>query len=421
VDYTEIFAIPLLKRLKNVALWCLYFLGLIVFTFGGLKIIDYYFLTSYPPFIVRPGDPGGPVDSRRPGISVNTYTFYPFTGGHTQVNFSIQGGKVRSGDHGFNIDFDLDHPPAKSQGEYRIVMIGGSAAWGWGATENEKMMHQVIERTLAKSLPCGDTTKVRVINLAMNGSQAFQNYVALNLWGHRLNPDAVISFSGNNDSWLPPFPYVEGIALINGLLDATHPANTPDTLKPLFKRFPGIFEHTGLGFAIRSLFISRYEQAERTEYRSRFMTEAEIANEKMTNQVDGPWKRIVPTYVDAHKSIKRDFSGIPMLVAFQPFMARPENRGQNPLSEKDMIEYIKRYEAFIEKSSEQLAGYMNDKWIIFNVHQFYGLNLLDKFPPGDGSHLDDEKQRIIGEALAHHVIPWICGKPAKVRNRSVRP
>jgi hypothetical protein len=418
VDYTEIFAMPLLKRLKlkDVALWCLYFLGLIAFTFGGLKIIDYYFLTSYPPFIVRPGDPAGQVDPRRPGISVNTLTFYPFTGGHTQANFSIHGGKVRSGDHGFNVDFDLDHPPAKIKGEYRIVMIGGSAAWGWGATANENMMHQIIERTLAKSLPCENTTKVRVINLAMNGSAVFQNFVALNLWGHELDPDAIISFSGNNDSWQPPFPNIEGLSLINGLLDATHPANTPDNLKPLFKRFPGIFEHTGLGFAIRSLFISRYERAARDEYRSRFMTEKEIANEKMTHQVDDPWKGVVPTYVNAHKSIKRDFSGIPMLVAFQPYMARPTNRGRSPLSEKDMTEYIKRYETFIEKSSEQLTGYMNDKWIIFNVHEFYSLKLLEKFPPGDGVHLDDEKQRIIGEELARRVMPWTCGNSAKFRN-----
>lgn len=414
MDYTEIFAMPRLKRLKNVALWCLYFLGLIVFTFGSLKIIDCYFLTLYPPFLAPPGDQNGPVDPRRPGISVNTLTFYPFTGGHTQANFSIHGGKVRSGDHGFNVDFDLDHPPAKIKGEYRLVMIGGSAAWGWGATANENMMHQVMERTLAKSLPCGNTTKVRVINLAMNGSSAFQNFIALNLWGHELDPDAIVSFSGNNDSWQPPYPYFVGVSLINGLLDATNQANTPDDLKPLFKCFPGIFEHTGLGFAIRSLFISRYERAARDDYESRFMTGIETAD-------DDPWRGTVPTFVKAHKSIKRDFSGIPMLVAFQPYMARPTNSGRSPLSAKDMTEYIKRYETFIEKSSEQLTGYMNDKWIIFKVHEFYALNLMEKFPPGDGVHLDDEKQRIIGEELARRVLPWICGNSAKFRNRSVLP
>lgn len=408
---------PFVRRLKNVVFWCLLLVGLVLCTFAGLKIIDYYFRTSYPHFILRPGHPGGPVDPRRPGISVNTLTFYPYTAGHTQANFSIDGGKVRSGDHGFNIDFDLDHPPAKIKNEYRIVMIGGSAAWGWGATANEHMMHQVIERTLAKSLPCASTTKARVTNLAMNGSNAFQNFVALNLWGHELDPDAIISFSGNNDSWLPPFPYFVGMSLINGLLDATHPANTPDHLKPLVRRFRGIFEHTGLGFAVRSLFISRYEQAARAEYMSRFMPERNIADEKMTRQIDDPWKGIVPTYVNAHKSIKRDFSGIPMLVAFQPFMARPANRGRNPLSEKEMTEYIERYETFIEKSAEQMTGYMNDKWIIFNVHEFYSLNLLERLSPGDGVHLDDEKHRIIGEELARRVLPWICGRSAKLRHR----
>src|SRR5579872_810489 len=116
---------PSMTVTKRTTFMAIYIVFLVVLLFGGLSIIDYYFLTSYPPFIVRPGDPGGPVDPRRPGISVNTYTFYPFTGGHTQANFSIHGGKVRSGDHGFNVDFDLDHPPAKTKGEYRLVMIGG--------------------------------------------------------------------------------------------------------------------------------------------------------------------------------------------------------------------------------------------------------------------------------------------------------
>ena len=75
-------------------------------------------------------------------------------------------------------------------------------------------------------------------------------------------------------------------------------------------------------------------------------------------------------------------------------------------------------------AQQQLTGYLNDKWIIFNVHQFYSLNLLEKFPPGDGVHLDDEKQRIIEEELAHRVRPWICGDHAKLgrrQNRSVLP
>ena len=102
-----------------------------------------------------------------------------------------------------------------------------------------------------------------------------------------------------------------------------------------------------------------------------------------------------------------------MLVAFQPYMARPTNRGRSPLSENEMEEYIKRYEAFIEQSAKQLAGYLNDKWIIFNVHEFYSLTLLEKLPPGDGVHLDDEKQMIIGTELARRVRPWICGDPRR--------
>ena len=358
----------------------------------AVKFTDKYLERNRPLFI-NPVLGVGPEDPRRPGIPVVAFTYYPFTGGHTQANFSVYDGKFRSGDHGFNIDFDLDNPPPKQKGERRIILTGGSAAWGWGASSNDKTMGPVIERALS-------ACKVRVINLAMSGSSVYANYIALNEWGHALEPDAIISFSGANDMWVPPYPYVHGMNLLNGFVAATFPANTPPHLAKLFARFPGIFEHTGLGLAIRTTFIADYEEAAAKDYRQRFLSDDEI--------VTARFKGVVPQYVHAHKSIKRDFSGIPILVAYQPYMARPGNRGQAGMTDAQIAEYLPRYEAFIKETSQQLRGNMNDEWLFFNAHAFYQERMLKDFDPKDGVHMSDEKQQIFGAELARLAARWVC-------------
>lgn len=358
---------------------------------GSIKFVDRYLELRRPAFIIDPFR-AGPEDSRRPGIPITAYTYYPFTGTHTQPNFSIQGGKLTSGDHGFHIDFDLDNPSPKPRGEYRIIMIGGSAAWGMGASADDKTMDRVMERSLARC-------NVRVINLSMNGSVTQQNFAMLNLWGHQLEPDAILSFSGNNDAWLPPYQYLYGISLVNGLMDATYPANTPTFLKPLFKALPGFFDHTALGFSVRASFAGDFERARAKDFENRFLPPE--------HQEGDRFRSIVPIYVHAMKSIKRDFQGIPMMVVFQPYMARPDNPGAAALSAMEIKSYLPRYERFIDESRKQLSGYLNGNWTFFDGHRFYADKLL-QLPPEDGVHLGDDKQRIFGEEMARRIAPWAC-------------
>ena len=172
----------MIKRTVSITLYIVF---LAVLFFGGLKLVDRWFLNTH----ARLGSIGDPpmtqrVDPARPDITVNTLDLYPWTGGHTQANFSLNGGRFRSGDHGFFIDFDLDQPPPKAKGEFRVVLIGGSAAAGWGASANDNMLYKVLERRFAGQKPCGSTMTLSVINLAMGGALTHQNFNALNRWGH---------------------------------------------------------------------------------------------------------------------------------------------------------------------------------------------------------------------------------------------
>ena len=71
--------------------------------------------------------------------------YYPFTGGHIQAfktehkplwtNY-YDNYDMTSGEYGFFIDFRLETPPPKQDNEIRIVLTGGSAAQGWGASSS---------------------------------------------------------------------------------------------------------------------------------------------------------------------------------------------------------------------------------------------------------------------------------------------
>ncbi|MBO6783698.1 MAG: hypothetical protein JJ899_10575, partial [Alphaproteobacteria bacterium] len=158
--------------------------------FLGLKIID--------AFIVGQGGWFDP-DSVVGGIDDNAIVFtafdsYPYSGSHTQAD--SQSGFVRSGDHGFFVDFDLDNPPPKPPRTARIAFIGGSGAVGYGADRNNRMMYRILEALYRQEQTCGPNTRLEMINLAMGGSTTYQNFVMLNLWGHGLDLDGIVSFSG---------------------------------------------------------------------------------------------------------------------------------------------------------------------------------------------------------------------------------
>jgi lysophospholipase L1-like esterase len=81
----------------------------------------------------------------------------------------------------------------------RVFVIGGSAAYGVGASSVEKRWYVVLERALSESLG----TEVRLIPAAMIGYVSTQERLALDLMVLPRRPDAVIIFDGFNDAVLP--------------------------------------------------------------------------------------------------------------------------------------------------------------------------------------------------------------------------
>ena len=80
--------------------------------------------------------------------------------------------------------------------EYRILLLGGSAAWGWGASANRHTVSGALQELLNKD---SSGVSYRVMNGAYLAWTSLQERITLMEFYERFDPDLVISFSGFND------------------------------------------------------------------------------------------------------------------------------------------------------------------------------------------------------------------------------
>ncbi len=99
---------------------------------------------------------------------------------------------------GFLTDEDLEVgiKLKKEKNERFVVLLGGSAAWGVGATSHENAIHGRLEKILNEKQT---KYKYSVFNLSMGGHQAFQEFIILSLYGPSIRPDWVIAMDATND------------------------------------------------------------------------------------------------------------------------------------------------------------------------------------------------------------------------------
>lgn len=80
----------------------------------------------------------------------------------------------------------------------RIVILGGSAAWGSGASNNDNTISGHLETMLNDKYKTSNFN-IECYNLAQINNYISQDLLNANLFFHRLKPDYVISFSGWNE------------------------------------------------------------------------------------------------------------------------------------------------------------------------------------------------------------------------------
>ena len=127
--------------LRRTLSWSLAVLISVGAAFGAVLIFDRFIASGF-----QSGLPGH--DNAYTVRTARMMELLPYSGWHMQANIKAgqtppDGSGLREpdlGPLGFAIDFDPERPPAKTPGEFRIVLIGGSGAQGWGAPSPDQSM-----------------------------------------------------------------------------------------------------------------------------------------------------------------------------------------------------------------------------------------------------------------------------------------
>ena len=264
--------------------------------------------------------------------------------------------------------------------ENNCILLGGSVAWGFGASSNQNIPSYLIEKILHEKYGI----KINVINLAEQMYSSFEETQSFIAYLDELNPSLVITLSGNNDihrattgvfkyislhtAWLEYFAWGDKVGIVW----------EKNTLKKLIKIVARSFKKD-------QIFDEDYFIFSKPEKEAMYM-------ELYSNKIS-----IINT-ISAERKIK-------VIHFLQPDLFFKENKSD---SEKKYYEYLKErmdYE-FLKKS------FLNLKKTFFDKNEKKGViykNLLDCFEKKeetfffDHTHVSDKGYNILCEKIAKEI------------------
>src|SRR5262245_17439160 len=172
-------------------------INLIVFgaLLGGIEL---YYRTQYP------GTPAPFPDHNGLWQKFQSYVMFTTAPGPYKKWFDSFKNEIISADIttnslGFNDrhEFSYSHRYQKAENERVVLFTGGSTAWGVGATSNDTTIAGRMQHHLNR---LQHDHKYTVINLSMGSWIAFQEFLALELWGEVFQPDWIVVMDGFNDA-----------------------------------------------------------------------------------------------------------------------------------------------------------------------------------------------------------------------------
>lgn len=266
---------------------------------------------------------------------------------------------------------------AKEDGEYRIIVLGGSTAMGHLASSDEAVFSAVLEDRLNSTASAGDT-RYRVYNMAVGSYISAQELATLQFVALDYDPDMVITFDGVNDLATrdlenPPFFKVESQLyqqLNQGRMFALFAAGAQRTLSSNSKLYS----------ILHFLLTSRQKR------------QAEISNDDVASSAAfytrnlGKLSRLAEAHDIAHLAI------------FQPILT-PE--AKKVRTEKEKV-ISKKYTSFNAELSDQM--FETSRAVLesegFTLHDFRGIfRDVEENIFYDHVHVNDEGNRLIAEAM----------------------
>jgi hypothetical protein len=106
-------------------------------------------------------------------------------------------GFAETRDFTFPVDDAFVQEFSRKPGERLVLITGASVVHGVGATSNENTLAGQLQRALNEKQ---SEQRYRVINLAMGGWNAYQEFVGLSVFGAPLRPDWIVTMDGTLDA-----------------------------------------------------------------------------------------------------------------------------------------------------------------------------------------------------------------------------
>jgi hypothetical protein len=219
---------------------------------------------------------------------------------------------------GFNDPREFDYTTLykKAANERVVLFSSGSVGWGVGSTSTDTTVAgrmQYYLNTLQSDL------KYTVVNLSMGSWIAFQEFLALELWGETFDPDWIVVMDGFNDAGVG-CAYSQGVGnpMYFATMDAYVNGYLFSTLHPAFYR--GAFENE----------LIKYSAAYRALTGKQYVPSHLLLDD--SNSEDSPIRRqIIPTrvgesrgmlgfYVKSVRSMLKLYPDAKYIISTQPMV-----------------------------------------------------------------------------------------------------
>ncbi len=350
--------------------------------------------------------------------------------------------RIKFNNWGFIEDTDFSTVPTadyvrqygKKPGERLVLISGGSVVHGAGATANDKTIAAQMMRHLNEH---SSGPRYRVINMGIGGWIAYQQFIALSLFGLPLNPDWVINMDGHNDGAAPcshgsgagnPLLWPRFLYFLNGgSLQQTNPVLQDIARRSaLFRIVSGIegepknamargivvddrdpdkrflFKHEGLTVALQDPQVDFYVQAQRN-----VLALFSRANVIMSSQPYMYGNGVTRAYLTAFGPEGTEATRATLRAELDRYMAENGTKACDTRANSQHLGYFMGRSAFrLERlAAEEQAADPSRKVIYLNTESVFpfDLKLRGRYFV-DNAHMSDQGQDRLGEFFAQAIL-----------------
>lgn len=291
----------------------------------------------------------------------------------------------------------------KDKNTYRIIILGGSAANGKGASSNDTTIAGYLEKILTEKIK---GRSFEVYNMAIFGYISAQELITLQFHGLDFKPDLVIDINGYND-------------LITGMHDADYPAYASADTEPVIQAYntlwKGHFSSIALIVLKRwSYFIRHLSAKMEVEYKKRYIATPSVREKLITGRIPR-----IDFYIKNMNTMYAlsEYYKYNLVVVLQPTLIQ-----KSPLTEKEekikqsyfvsgdckeLFPYV--LSTYYPIISERMGELKNNKQHFFLDFSQLFINIKEQAFV-DIVHYSDKGNKIFAERLYDKILPVINEK-----------